>query len=181
MLFWHVGATILLARYTFRDERMDMRTLVLGAVIADLIDTPVGLAAFSTTGSILLVGHSLLLAAIVMTVVVLATRRGRPRRRWMAIPVAMLIHLLLDGMWSHPESLLWPFFGFDFAPSGFTTAGAYVEAILTDPWRWAGEAVGLAYLVYLWRAAGLSDRGARAELARTGIIGVPIGAPDSPS
>ncbi|NNC74097.1 MAG: hypothetical protein HKN93_01170 [Acidimicrobiia bacterium] len=181
MLFWHVGATILLARYTFRDERMDLRTLAFGAVVADLIDTPIGFATFAEGGSILLVAHSLLFAVVVMTVVVLITRRGRPRRRWMAIPVAMLMHLMLDGMWSHPETLLWPFFGFDFAQSGFETAGSYLEAILTDPWRWVGEGLGLAYLVYLWRAAGLSDRGTRADFARTGIIHVPIGVSDSPS
>ena len=181
MLFWHLGATTLLVRYTFRDERMDLRTLALGAVVADLIDTPIGLALFASTSSILLVAHSLLVAALVMIGVVLVTRRGRPRRRWMAIPVAMLMHLLLDGMWSHPESLLWPFFGFDFAPSGFATAGAYLESILTDPLRWVGEACGLAYLVYLWRAGGLSDREARREFGRTGIIRVPIGVSDSPS
>lgn len=179
MLFWHLGVTTLLARYTFRDERMDLRTLALGAIIADLVDTPLGLLFYQRTGSILLVTHSLLVSAIVMTAVVLATRRGRPRRRWMAIPVAMLIHLLLDGMWSHPESLLWPFFGPGFAPAGFPTAGEYLTHIVTDPWRWAGEAFGIAYLVYLWRAGGLSVGDKRRAFLATGVIGVPIGAPDS--
>ena len=32
MLFWHVGATIAIARYTFRDDRMDLRMLALGAL-----------------------------------------------------------------------------------------------------------------------------------------------------
>ena len=43
MLFWHVGGTIALVRYTVRDERMDLRFLILGAVLPDLIDTPIGL------------------------------------------------------------------------------------------------------------------------------------------
>ncbi len=46
VIFWHAGATIAIARTTFRDPRMDLRFLVLGALLADLIDTPVGLALF---------------------------------------------------------------------------------------------------------------------------------------
>jgi hypothetical protein len=42
MLFWHLGASIAVARYTFRDERMDLRFLALGALLPDIIDTPVG-------------------------------------------------------------------------------------------------------------------------------------------
>ena len=39
MLFWHLGGTTALARYAFRDERMDLRMLALGAIMPDLIDT----------------------------------------------------------------------------------------------------------------------------------------------
>ena len=35
MLFWHLGATVALVRYSFRDDRMDLRFLMLGAVLPD--------------------------------------------------------------------------------------------------------------------------------------------------
>ncbi len=174
MLFWHVGATIAIARYSFRDDRMDLRMLVLGALLPDLIDTPLGLLFFDRLGGVRLVTHGLILAAVVMTAVVLSTRRGRPRKMWMPLAIGLLFHVLLDAMWLDPETLWWPLLGWEFSPAGPATAAAYVESVLTD-WRvWAGEAVGGIYLAYLWVAAGLSEKQKRETLVRTGRIDVPI-------
>ena len=177
MLFWHSGGSIAIGRYTFRDDRMDLRFLVLGAILPDLIDTPVGLAFFGQLGAVRLVAHSLLAAGLVMTAVLLSTRRGRPRKRWMPLAIGMLLHLVLDAMWSDPETLWWPFRGRDFSQTGAASAGDYVVAVLTD-WRvWALEAVGLAYLIGLAGRAGLTRPAARTQLATSGTIDVPIDRP----
>lgn len=174
MLFWHVGATTAIARYTFRDDRMDLRMLALGAVLPDLIDTPLGLLFFDQLQSVRLVTHGLVVASAVMVGVVLSTRRGRPRKLWMPLAIGLLFHLLLDAMWLDPETLWWPFLGTEFSPAEQSTAGAYVQAVLSD-WRvWAGEVIGLLYLVYLWRAAKLTDPAARRRLMETGRVDVPI-------
>ncbi len=68
MLFWHVGATIALIRYAFRDEAMDLRFLALGAVLPDLLDTPIGFVFWSTFGSVRLAAHSLLFATLTLGV-----------------------------------------------------------------------------------------------------------------
>ncbi len=174
MLFWHVGASIAIARYTFRDDRMDLRMLALGAVLPDLIDTPVGLLLFDQLQSVRLITHGLVLASLVMVGVVLSTRRGRPRKLWMPLAIGLLLHLLLDAMWLDPETLWWPFLGWSFTAAGPPTAGFLVSEVLGD-WRtWATEAIGLAYLIYLWRAAGLADHAARRHLLTTGRVDVPI-------
>lgn len=174
MLFWHTGATIAIARYSFRDDRMDLRMLVLGALLPDLVDTPIGLIFYGKLGSVRLFTHSLVLASVVMILVVLATRRGRPRKLWMPIAIGLLLHLLLDAMWLDPETLWWPFLGWGFSLSGPETAAAYVGSVLSD-WRvWAGEATGLGYLIYLWRAARLSSPEQRRLLLTTGRVDVPI-------
>jgi membrane-bound metal-dependent hydrolase YbcI (DUF457 family) len=174
MIFWHVGATIAIARYTFRDDRMDLRMLALGALLPDLVDTPIGLAFFEQLQSVRLVTHGLVLAAAVLIGVVLSTRRGRPRKLWMPLAIGLLFHLLLDAMWLDPETLWWPFLGIEFTPADQATASAYVAAVLRD-WRvWAGEAIGLLYLVNLWRAARLADPVARRHLFTTGRVDVPI-------
>lgn len=174
MLFWHVGASIAIARYTFRDDRMDLRMLALGALLPDLIDTPIGLVFFDQLQSVRLVTHGLVVASIVMVGVVLRTRRGRPRKHWMPLAIGVLLHLLLDAMWLDPETLWWPFLGQDFSAAGPTTAAGYISEVLTD-WRmWAGEAAGLIYLSYLWRAARLGQAGARREFLETGRVDVPI-------
>jgi len=174
MVFWHLGASIAIARYAFRDDRMDLRFLVVGALLPDLVDTPIGLAFYGSLGAVRLGGHSLLAAGGVMAAVLLTTRRGRPRKRFMPLAIGMLLHLFLDAMWNDAETLWWPFLGIDFSPAGPGSSGAYVTGVLTD-WRtWALEVVGLVYLVVLGRLAGLGRPEAMARLRRTGTVDVPI-------
>ena len=174
MFFWHLGATVAIIRYAFRDDRMDLRFLLVGAVLSDVIDTPIGLIGYDSLGGVRLVAHSLLFAAALMVVVLLSTRRGRPRKRWMPLAVGLFMHLFLDAMWSDPETLWWPFLGLDFSPSGAGDAAAHVAAVLSD-WRvWALEAVGLAYLIVLGRRARLADPSARRQLLTVGTVDAPI-------
>jgi membrane-bound metal-dependent hydrolase YbcI (DUF457 family) len=175
MILWHLGATIAVARYVFRDPRMDLRFLLAGSLLPDLLDKPAALAAWDALQSARLWGHSLLLVSVLMTVVVMATRRGRPRRRWMALVIGVFLHLVLDAIWTAPESLLWPFLGWAFSPHGAAGAGAYLGDVLGSPWYWLQEAAGALYLGWLWRRADLGTATTRRRLYREGVIDVPIG------
>ena len=175
MFFWHAGATVAFTRYSFRDPQMDLRFLVLGAMIPDLIDTPVGFVLWPQVENVRLFAHSLLFAAAVMAAVLLLTRRGRPRKRWMPVAVGILLHLVFDAMWRQPETLWWPFQGWAFTSTGYATVGEYLAWLLTDPVTWLLEAVGLLYLMYLARRSGLGDRSAREDFVRTGRAQAPIG------
>jgi hypothetical protein len=171
MLFWHAGATLWLFRWIFQDPKVDVRFLLFGAVLPDLVDLVVGTLLFPdrfSTGEIYF--HTLLLPTLYMAVVLLTTRRGRRRRAFMAVGVGWLFHLLLDGMWTDPEVLFWPFFGWDIATGDMPYWSAAWERALNDPWRWVLDAIGLAYLVWLWIATGLTDRERRMGLYRTGRI-----------
>jgi hypothetical protein len=44
------------------------------------------------------------------------------------------------------------------------------DRAMGDPWRWVLEAVGLAYLLWLWFATGLNQKERRDGLWRTGRI-----------
>ncbi len=175
MLLWHLGATTALTRYTFRDERMDLRFLMLGAVLPDLIDTPIGLIFYESLRSVRLFTHSLVLAGLLMTWIVLATRRGRPRKRWMPIAIGVLIHLFLDAMWADPETLWWPILGFDFSSNAATSAAELARGVFSNPWVWGGEVAGVAYLATLGYRSGFADRRARREFFATGVVSAPIG------
>ncbi|MEN8239218.1 MAG: metal-dependent hydrolase [Actinomycetota bacterium] len=174
MIFWHVGATVAFIRYAFRDEAMDLRFLALGALLPDLIDTPAGIVAWSSLGSVRLISHGILFGSFVMVAVLIFTRRGPVRKRWMLLATGVLLHLLLDTMWNSPESLWWPFLGTGFTATGFTTYGAYAIDVLTNPVMWVGEALGLVYLVVLARRADLTDPAARRTLWRTGVVSASI-------
>lgn len=174
MFFWHVGATIAFVRYAFRDEAMDLRYLAVGAVLPDLIDVPVAIAMWSSWEAPRLFGHSLLFGSLILVGVLIATSRGRRRKQWILLSVGVLMHLALDAMWADPNTLWWPFLGWGFTTTGFATFSEYVSSVLRDPWMWAGEAAGLAYLVFLWRASGLDDADARGRLLSTGQVSAPI-------
>ena len=175
MLFWHVGATTAFIRYAFRDEAMDLRFLAFGAILPDLIDTPIGLSSWATFGTVRLASHSLLFATFLLVVVMAVTRRGRPRKRWMPLAVGVLIHLVLDGMWRSAATLWWPFLGWEFDATTYATAWTYLEWLLTDIRTWVLEALGLVYLVVLARRSDLGDPEARHLLLTTGRVSAPIG------
>jgi membrane-bound metal-dependent hydrolase YbcI (DUF457 family) len=175
VLFWHVGATVAFIRYAFRDDAMDLRFLALGAILPDLIDTPIGIVGWSSYGAVRLASHGILFGSLVMVAVLIFTRRGATRKRWMLLATGVLLHLLLDAMWNLPETLWWPFLGTEVSATGFSTYGAYLGNLLTNPVMWAGEVLGLGYLVVLARRSNLTDPAARRTLWRTGVVSARIG------
>lgn len=170
MIAWHIGATLFLFRWIFRDPKVDVRFLTLGALLPDLIDLPLGTLVFAdslSTGEAW--AHSLVAPSVVTVLILVSTRRGRRRRAWMALAVGMFFHLLLDGMWVKTEVFLWPFFGG--IPSGPSPYWAEAGSrALSDPWRWVLEGIGVVYVVFVWVQAGLSDPVRRRHVLETGRL-----------
>ena len=171
MIFWHVGGTIAVIRYVFKDPAMDLRFLAFGAVLPDLIDKPVGWL-FYDTGRVF--AHALIFPVAVLAIVMFATSRGTARRKaWLGLPIGALLHLFLDLQFTVPEGFWWPFLGLEFPGSDDALASRILDT-LTDPWVIAGEVVGLWYLGGLYRKAGLFDRERRDDFRRTGRIPLPL-------
>jgi len=171
MLFWHLGATLWLFRWIFRDPKVDVRFLFAGAVLPDVVDLTLGTVVLSDSHAIgELWLHTLSTPTIYMIGVLLLTRRGRRRRAYMALGIGWLFHILLDGMWTDPEVIFWPFFGWELPVGQMPFWPLAWQRALSDPWRWVLEAVGLAYLIWLWFAAGLNQRERREGLLSSGRI-----------
>lgn len=171
MLLWHIGATLWLFRWIFKDPKVDVRFLVLGAILPDIIDLPIGtifLAERYSTGELWF--HTLVLATTYMVLVLIFTRRGRRRRAFMAVGIGWLFHLLLDGMWAVEEVFLWPFFGWEIPPGEAPFWPLAWERAMSDPWRWVKELAGAAYLTWLWTSQGLSDRTRMRSFLETGRL-----------
>jgi len=154
---------------------MDLRFLALGAIAADLIDLPIGIVMWDSFQSVRLAAHSLVFGAAAMVGVLVFTRRGAARKRWMLLAVGVLAHLAFDAMWRNPETLWWPFLGWEFSASGYATYSEYLSHLVADPRLWFGEIAGASYLVLLWRRSGLSDPHARRTLMTLGTVSAPIG------
>lgn len=88
----------------------------------------------------------------------------------MALGVGWLLHLLLDGMWSSPEVLFWPFFGLEISAGESPYWPLAWERAFSDPWRWVTEVIGLAYLTWLWFATGLQRAERRRPVLETGRL-----------
>ena len=170
MIFWHLGGALFFFRWIFRDPEADMRFLLLGALIPDLIDMPVGtLSARYSSGELWF--HTLAAAGLTLVAgIVFTNRRGIWRKRFVAVAIGMFFHLLLDGMWTSTDVFLWPFAGWEF-PTGPTPywSGLWQRAF-GDPVRWVQAGAGLAYLAWIWRIARLSDPVQRVQLLKTGRI-----------
>lgn len=155
MLFWPAGVALGLVWLVFRDPAFDYRTVVVGALLPDLVDAPFGGAR---------VAHTLLAAVAVLTVVMLSTRgRRHVRRSLLAVPIGMFAHLVADGMWARTHMFWWPFFGRGL--TGRIPAVDHGVAVLVIE-----ELAGLVIVAWCWQRFRLGDPAVRATFLRTGHL-----------
>lgn len=155
MLLWFAGVSAVFVWWVFRSPALDYRLVMLGAVL------PVGEVVLG--GPRLL--HTLLGAVALLALVMLATQRRRlVRRRLIGLPIGILMHLVLDGIWAEADVFWWPVGGWGFGPGGLPELGRPVAVIVLQ------ELVGAACLVWMWRRFDLADPARRAEFLRTGHL-----------
>lgn len=155
MFLWFAGLSVVIVWNVFRSPALDYRLVMLGAVL------PVG--------ELLLGGprlaHTLVFAVALLCVVMLATRRRRLlRRRLISLPIGLLMHLVLDGVWAIAEVFWWPAFGWGFP-----------DVMLPELDRPFGVIVvldlaGLVALGWCWRAFGFADPQRLQRFLRTGQL-----------
>ena len=155
MILWFAGVSFVFVWWVFRSPALDYRLVMLGAVL------PVG--EFFLGGPRVL--HALLAPVALLGILMLATQKRRlVRRRWIGIPIGMMMHLVLDGIWARPEVFWWPFFGFDFGTAGLPELGHPIGVTLLF------EFIGLGCLVWAWRAFEFSNPQIRERFLRTGQL-----------
>ena len=92
----------------FGRRGLDYRLVVLGALLPDIIDKPIGVVFFGSEGR--LIGHTLLFA-LVLTFVGLYLYGRHGRVGLLLVALCSMGHLILDEMWLEPETLFWPTYG----------------------------------------------------------------------
>ena len=157
-----------------RLNKIDYRLVLVGAILPDIIDKPLGALFASTFGSGRLFCHSLLFVLLITLFGLYLYRRGKA---WLlTISFGCFIHLTLDEMWLMPQTFLWPLYGLSFEqfdPSGYVWSLDYVARminwLLTDPHVLVPEIVGAAIILGLaWRL--VRGRGMR-HFIMTGTLG----------
>ena len=114
MIFWHLGVTLFLFLWIFKDRTADLRYLLVGSLLPDLLDKFLYLVA--VTDSSRTYGHTLLLGVLTLFIVMFITnKKNSNRKSYLLVPIALFFHLLLDEMWLFKETLFWPIFDGQFS------------------------------------------------------------------
>lgn len=155
MFVWFIATSTLTIFLVFTDPGFDYRPLVVGALLPDLIDAPFGGAR---------VMHSVTAAVALLALTMLATIGRRAlRKRLLAVPIGVLLHLVFDGAFAATDVFWWPFTGgFDDARLPIAERTTVVNLLL--------EVAGAAMLWWSWRAFDLADRERRRHLWLTGQV-----------
>jgi len=157
VILWFAGGSVVLSWMVFHDPAFDYRLVVVGALLPDGPDALAG-------GARLL--HTLAAAVIVLAGVMVATRhRRRLRRRLLAVPIGMFLHLLLDGVWTHRQLFWWPAFGWSFGRVPLPVTTRPVGVLVLQ------ELVGAALLWWAWLRFRLGEPERRRRFFRTGYLG----------
>jgi len=155
MILWFLGLSVAFVWFVFRSPALDYRLVMLGSVL------PVGEVVLGGPRVL----HTLVASVAVLGVVMLATQKRRlVRRRWIGLPIGLMMHLALDGIWARTEVFWWPFFGFAFPSGGLPELGHSLAVTLVM------ELVGAAALVWCFVTFGLRDRENRRTFVRTGHL-----------
>ncbi|MCY4176358.1 MAG: hypothetical protein OXD37_08515 [Acidimicrobiaceae bacterium] len=161
MFLWFVACAVVLVALVFDSSGVDYRFVALGAVLP-LVE--------NLTGSPWLMHTLAGSAAALFSVMISTAGRGRRlrRRRWIGMPIAMLVFLVASGAWSRTELFWWPFAGGDAIGRGAPPEYDRPLVILITL-----ELAGLAALLWIARRHGLTDPQRRRTLLSAGRLTLP--------
>lgn len=128
---------------------IDYRIVLVGSILPDIIDKPIGAYLFrSTFHNSRIFAHTLLFSVLLILIglyVVYERRKGEI----LILGTCSFIHLILDSMWLYPDILFWPCFGWRFParPEGNWLQSDMVR-LVTDPSYYLSELIGFIIIVY---------------------------------
>jgi hypothetical protein len=158
VLLWFVGGSALIVWNVFRDPAIDYRMLALGSLLPDLLDVVTGHR----------VAHSITVSIAVLVALMLGTIGHRPRRkRLLMLPIGMLLHLALDGVFQSTRTFWWPITGL--APVTGQIP-SFERGVLLNV---AFEVAGALILRWFWKRFHLGEAEPRATLLATGRLPIP--------
>ena len=104
----------ILTWFTSLSEYVDIRILLIGSLLPDIIDKPIGMVFFRDTFSSGRIFAHTLLFLIVLAAAGYYLYRRRHKTWLLILAFGTFVHLLLDQIWTMPNTMLWPFRGLTF-------------------------------------------------------------------
>lgn len=127
LLLAHVGITLGIAKGVKKAlkhfginelaKNIDYRLVILGSVLPDIIDKPLGGIIFKETiGNGRIYSHTLFFLLFLSALAAYLWLKNR-RPGLLVVAGGCIVHHILDGMWLYPRTFLWPAYGWAF-PKG---------------------------------------------------------------
>ena len=130
-------------------NHIDTRLLLIGSLLPDVIDKPVGMFFFRDTFSSGRIFCHTLLFLLLITLAGFYLYRSYGKTWMLTLSFGTFTHLICDAMWLTPRTLLWPLCGWTFEKVDLIhwMLGIFY-ALRTDPRVYVPELVGAAILVW---------------------------------
>lgn len=128
---------------------VDYRIVLLGSILPDIIDKPIGAFLFrSTFHNSRIFAHTLLFSALLIILGLYFVHKNGTHSIFL-LGVCSSIHLILDSMWLYPSILFWPFLGLKFPerPEGNWLLSGFVR-LISDPGYFLPELIGFIMITY---------------------------------
>jgi len=150
-------------------NHVDIRFLLVGSMLPDIIDKPIGIYLFQEIFSSGRIFSHTLLFLVLLTVAGLLIKRYSGKTWCMALSIGTLFHLVLDQMWQMPKTLLWPILGLGFEKMETANyLGNILYALLEEPGVYVPEIIG--FMAFVWFAWELLHRRATIRFLKYGRI-----------
>ncbi|OAA91135.1 metal-dependent hydrolase [Clostridium coskatii] len=154
VFFGHLGPTTAVFKFyekMNKRETIDYRFVLVGSILPDLIDKPIGAFLFRNTfHNSRIFGHTLLFSLILLLIGIHRIKINKGNRIF-TLGISTSIHLMLDSMQLYKGILFWPFLGFKFPerPEGNWAEGT-LQRLITDPSYYLTEIVGFIIIMYFF-------------------------------
>ncbi len=142
-------------------RHIDIRVLLIGSLLPDIIDKPLGQVIFhNTISSGRIFCHTVLFLLLIIipgTYLYIKCKRNL----LLVLSFGTFTHLIFDKMWLAPDTLFWPLYGWSF-PRGDSNIVLFFKNMLIElissPGTYISEITGaIVLLVFTWRLIKLKS------------------------
>jgi len=137
------------ARWLALFRKIDTRLLLIGSLLPDIIDKPVGTVFFRNSLSNGRIFCHTLLFLLLITLAAIYLYRSHRKTWLLVLSFGSVTHLICDQMWLTPQTLLWPLYGWTFQKHDLTNwVQNILYALYTNPAVYMPELVGAVMLIW---------------------------------
>jgi hypothetical protein len=152
-------------------KKIDFRIIAISAMFPDIVDKIVGMLIF---GEEISNGRIFTHSFVILTIFsVSAFNYSKIKFSGLFVPLIYIfpayLHLLLDGLWKEPNTLLWPLMGTGFPRIG-VEFGDYFDILISNSYIYITEIIGAIILIVIFFRFRLFQRIRFANLIKSGKV-----------